>query len=149
MAQDVSAPIVGIDVAPGYAAYRRGATVDVHNEAAFRYFLAVERRRAEHAGRSVLLVLVSLRSAPGRTQRLTPRAASAIFAALGSSVREVDFVGWFRDGHVAAAALIQRGRPQAAVISARITDTLKRELRDAGMSLRLRAVPLGAYTETQ
>lgn len=148
MAQDASAPIVVSDSAPGYTAYRTGTAGVVHNEPAFRYFLALERRRAERAGRSVLLALVSLRSTPGRSQQLTSRAASAIFRALGSSVREVDFVGWFRDGHVAAAALIQRGRPEPNVIAARIANTLKRELAEAATDLRLRVVPLGAHTES-
>src|SRR5262245_49725281 len=121
MAQDASAPIVVSDPAPGYAALTAAAG-DVHNEAAFRYFLAVERRRAEQGSRSVLLVLVSLRSTQGRTQRLTQSAAGAIFRALGSSVREVDFVGWFRDSHVAAAALIQRSRPEPDAVAARIVN---------------------------
>src|ERR1041384_331880 len=132
MAQDGSAPMITPDVAPGYAVYRGSGVGDVHNEPAFRYFLALERRRAEQAGYSLLLVLGSLRSAPGRNQRLTPRSAAAIFAALGSSVREVDFVGWFRDSQVAAAAVIQRGRPEPDGVAGRINETLKRELRDAG-----------------
>jgi hypothetical protein len=147
MAQDASAPVAVPDTAPGYSAYRTGTAGDVHNEPAFRYFLAVERRRAEQAGRSVLLVLVSLHSAPGRSQRLAPPEASAIFRALGASVREVDFVGWFRDGHVAAAALIQRGRPDPNAIAPRIVNTLKRELGEDTASLRLRVIPLGGHTE--
>jgi hypothetical protein len=140
---------VSAALAPAYAVFRSGADASVHNEAAFRHFLAIERRRAEHAGRSVLLVLVSLCDTPGRSQRLTPRAATAIFSALGSSVRDVDFVGWFRDGHVAAAAVIQRGRPQPDAIAARIGATLRRDLRETGAKLRLRAVALGTHTESR
>ena len=51
MAPDVSTLPIGRDLAPGYAAYRRGATVNVHDEAVFRYFLSIERNRAEQAGR--------------------------------------------------------------------------------------------------
>ena len=147
MAQDASAPVAVPDTAPGYSAHRTGTVGDVHNEPAFRYFLAVERRRAEQAGRSVLLVLVSLRSTPGRSRLLTPRAAAAIFRALGSAVREVDFVGWFRDGHVAAAGLIQRGRPESHAVAPRIANTLQRELEEDAADLRLRVVPLGTHTE--
>jgi hypothetical protein len=144
MAPDASALTSSPDLAPGYAPYRRGATVDVHSEAVFRYFLNIERKRAEQAGRSVVLVLVSIRSTPGRSLRLAPRTASAIVSALGSSVREVDFVGWFRDGHVAAAALAQQRPPQRSAIAARVEETLKRELRDASAMVKLRVVSLGA-----
>ena len=144
MAPDVSTLPIGRDLAPGYAAYRRGATVDVHDEAVFRYFLSIERNRAEQAGRSVILVLASLRSTPGHSQRLRPRTASAVFAALGASVREVDFVGWFRDGQVAAAALVQQRPPQPSNIAARIAETMKRDLRDDAAAVRLRVVSLGA-----
>ena len=146
MAQHAPAPIVGA-LATGYAPYRRAAA-DVHNEATFRYFLDIERRRAEHAGHSVVLVLVSLRSAPGCNQRLAPRTAAAVFGALGASVREVDFVGWFRHGQVAAATLVQRGSPQSTAITARLTEALKRELRDLGVTLRLRVVPLGTFIQS-
>jgi hypothetical protein len=149
LAQDASATSVSAELALAYTAFRSGAEASVHNEAAFRHFLAIERRRAELAGRSVLLVLVSLRTTPGRSRRLTPHAAGAIFAALGSSVRDGDFVGWFRDGHVAAAAVIQRGRPQPDAIVARIGATLRRELRDVEAALRLRAVALGRHSESR
>jgi hypothetical protein len=147
MAQDASAPSVGTDIASGYAAYGDTTTIVVHDEAAFRHFLGIERRRADISSREVLLVLVSLRgSAPGQSQRLAMRTANRIFSALGSSVREVDFVGWWRDSHVAAAALIQRGRPQTAAIALRIANTLKNELGDGANSVRLRVVPLGGRT---
>lgn len=144
MAQDASAPSAGADVAPGYRGYRNDPPV-VHDEATFRHLLGIERRRADLTGRGLLLVLVSKRgAAPGRTLRLTPRDGDSIFAALGVSVREVDFVGWFRDGHVASAVLIQRGRPQTGAIVARITDTVKSELRVADGHLRVRVVTLGS-----
>jgi hypothetical protein len=149
LAQDASAPIVSSDVAPALAASRIGTNAIVHNEAAFRHFLAIERRRAERAGRTVVLVLVSLRGTAGRSERLPQPVARGILSALGSSVREVDFVGWFRDGQVAAAALIQRGRPQPAMVTARINDTLKRDLRESAANLRLRVVLLGAQAGSQ
>jgi len=143
MPSDASALTTKRDLAPGYAAYRRAATVDVHNEAVFRHLLNIERKRAEQASRSVLLVLVSIRGTPGRSDRVAPRTASAVFSALGSSVREVDFIGWFRDGQVAAAVLVHQGPDQSSTITARITERLKRELRDAAPTLRLRAISLG------
>jgi len=146
MAHDASVPIVGVESTPGYTVFGGGSAGPAHNEPAFRHLLAVERRRAERSGRSVVLVLVSLRRAPGRNQLLTAPAAGEIFAALGASVREVDFVGWFRHGHVAAAALIQRAATQPALlpdIVTRITRTLQEEVRGDSSALRVRVVLLG------
>ena len=44
---------------------------------------------------------------PGRRAKLTDATAAALFRGLGASVREVDFVGWYREGQVAAAVLAQ------------------------------------------
>ena len=144
MAPDVSELTSSSDLALGYAASRRRTVADVYSEAVFRYFLNIERRRAEHAGRSVVLVLVSLRNPPGSSQPLGHRAATSIFSALASSVREVDFVGWFRDGYVAAAALAQQGPPQPSIIGTRINDAMRRELGGEAATVRLRVVSLGA-----
>ena len=92
---------------PGYSGFRGGLVGHVYNETAFRHFLAVDRRRAARAGRSVLLVLVAVRQSPGRNTKLTDATAAALFGGLGVCVREVDFVGWYREGYVAGAVLAQ------------------------------------------
>jgi hypothetical protein len=136
---------VGLDSIPGYTDHDGGAAGGVHNESAFRYFLGIELRRAARSGHCVLLVLVSVRESNGGTVKLAPLAASTVFAALGASVREVDFVGWFREGRVAAAALVQRVDPSANArqqIVSRVMKTLsKGRLATAG-STRVRVVPL-------
>lgn len=91
---------------PAYAPLPNGAGGRVYNEAAFRHFLAIERQRAEYSNRSVLLVLVSLRSDNGRSY-LTEATATAILCGLTEAVREIDFVGWFREGRVAGAILAE------------------------------------------
>ena len=146
MAHDASLPIIGVESTPGYTLFGCGSAGPAHNEPAFRHLLTVERRRAERSGRSVVLVLVFLRRVPGRNQLLTTAMANEIFSALGASVREVDFVGWFRDGHVAAAALVQRATTQPAAlpdIVARITRTLNEALGSSSNALRVRLVSLG------
>jgi|SRR5688500_18433992 hypothetical protein len=136
---------VGYDSVPGYTDHHGGAAGRVHNEAAFRYFLGIELHRAERSGHCVLLVLVSVRKADGGSVKLAPLAASKVFAGLGESVREVDFVGWFREGRVAAAALVQRVNPSADArqqIVSRLMKTLSnRFLATAGIA-RVRVVPL-------
>lgn len=91
---------------PAYSEFASGPGSQAYNETTFRHFLAIERRRAECSMRSALLILVTIRRTP-KTAMLTDGTAAAIFRGLGDSIREVDFVGWFRQGRVAGAVLAQ------------------------------------------
>ena len=132
-----------LDSIPGYTAYHGGAAGRAHNEAAFRHFLGIELRRAGASSHCVLLVLVAVRDNTGRSVRIAPLAASKVFSALGASVREVDFVGWFKEGRIAAAVLVQRTTSTAEMrqqIAGRVMKTLNTE-RFPGAT-RVRVVPL-------
>lgn len=83
-------------------------TYEAYNEAAFRHFLGVEERRAERAGRAVLLLLVHV-EVNGVVLSITPAVAAQIFSALTGCVREIDFVGWYRMNVTAGAVLAQDG----------------------------------------
>ena len=91
---------------PAYSEFASGPGSQAYNEATFRHFLAIERRRAECSMRSALLILVTVRRTPNTTM-LSDGTAATIFRGLGDSIREVDFVGWFRQGRVAGAVLAQ------------------------------------------
>lgn len=82
------------------------ASYEAYNEQAFRHFLAVERRRAERAGRTLLLLLVDLERGPSGDV-FPEGVAGRVFAAMTSCVREVDFIGWYRASRVAGAVLAQ------------------------------------------
>jgi hypothetical protein len=95
----------------------------------------------------MVLVLVSLRLTPGRSDSFTDSLASTLFTALGACVREVDFVGWYRQDRVVGAVL-----PQGAVSSSelrslvlnRIVTSLKKAMpADASRYLHVRVVRLG------
>src|SRR5947207_13425561 len=92
---------------PAYSRFPGGQVGQAYNEAAFQHFLAVDRWRAERSTRSLLLVLVTMRTSPGGLVKLAEATATALFCGLGACVREVDFVGWYREGYVAAAVLSQ------------------------------------------
>jgi len=137
-------PFMALESIPAHTAFLSGAAGVAYNEAAFRHFLGIERRRVERSERSLLLVLVSLRTSPGRIDTLPSDAAAALFAALGSTVREVDFVGWYREGRVAAAVMAQT---TASPIDsrARVADRVAATLRDtalADLPLRVRVATL-------
>jgi hypothetical protein len=111
---------------------RFALTGQVYNEQAFRHFLALEARRAERLNRSFLLLLVSLKPQTERNVRLSPGAAARVFSGLSLSVRDVDFIGWYREGHIAAAALAQGteepGPDAPRQIGDRVTRALHKEL---------------------
>jgi len=133
------------ELTPTYTAFDGGVAGPAQNEAAFRYFLSIERRRAERSARSVLLILVSMRVSPGRNARLEPSVAASLFAALGASVREVDFVGWYHEDRVAAAVLTQPStqpddlRPR---VNDRVTEALRRQELDPRRPVRVRVLHL-------
>lgn len=135
-----------LDSTPGYVPLP-GA--QVYNEAAFRRFLAADRARAVRLRRCLFLVLVSIRRQPGRSVRLPTVTATAVFRGLGASVREVDFVGWFREERVAAALLVQgpysSSSSTAARIVARVRPAIEGRLPASLVSgLRVRVVRLGS-----
>ena len=119
----------------------------VYNEAAFRYFLGRERRRAQRLKRPLILVLVKTKSA-ARSRHGLSVYASTVLEALSACVREVDFVGWYREDQV-AAALVTVGGASAGVakqtMQRRVTRALHRQLPPdtVGDSLRVRVVELG------
>lgn len=85
-----------------------GQIFEAYNEEAFRYFLALERKRAERFNRSFLLLLVNLRkqpSMPNVTNQIVPHVATDVFGALCVCVREVDFMGWYREQRIVGAVL--------------------------------------------
>ena len=139
------------DSMPSHAGFPRRHVCQVYNEAAFRYFLAVERSRAQRSQRVLYLVLVAIRMGAGHRAKLTDATAAAIFRGLGASVREVDFVGWYQESHVAAAVLVQGVKSSdggaAPLIVDRMRSELKKELSATeSRNLRLRVVRLGGTT---
>ena len=145
MPQGLSGEKFGLHSIPGFTAHHGGVAGRAHNEAAFRHFLGIELRRADRSGHCLLLVLVAVCDNPGRSITLAPPAASRVFSALGTSVREVDFVGWFKEGRIAAAALVQRATPTAEMrqqIAGRVMKTLQTERFTSRGVARVRVVPL-------
>jgi hypothetical protein len=89
-----------------YRVALEGRFGQAYNEEAFRYFLLLERKRAERAHRPVLLLLLDLREPPGRV-RIDPALAAKLFSCLWRCLRETDVVGWCRENRVVGAVLTQ------------------------------------------
>ena len=86
-----------------------GRLGQAYNEQAFRYFLAIERKRSERSGCPFLLLLVDLKEQSGVPVRIDPMVAPRLFSALWLCLRETDCIGWYREERVAGAVLTELG----------------------------------------
>jgi hypothetical protein len=139
---------MAVESIPAYATLLGRRMARVYNEAAFRHFLAVDRWRAERSSRSFFLILVTIRQNSERGGKIADATAAALFRGLDACVREVDFIGWFREGRVAAAVLPQGINASAALpdlVAARMLPVLTKRLpvEEVG-KLRVRVVRLGS-----
>jgi hypothetical protein len=104
-----------------------------YNEEAFSYFLALERKRSERSGRPFLLLLievVELMELRGSSVRVDSNIARKLFDALRPSLRETDFIGWYREGRVIGAVLTQPVRVPGADISRAIHQRIGESLQE-------------------
>lgn len=106
--------------------------VEVYNEEGFRYFLDIERKRAEASNRPFLLLLLDLKKASLATVDIDPELAATLFSALATCLRETDFIGWYRAKSVVGAVLTQHtdsvGAEVQAVVRDRVGAILRLEL---------------------
>src|SRR5438128_9964494 len=94
-----------------------GRLGQAYNEQAFRYFLAIERKRSERSGHPFLLLLVDLKEQEGAKASLDSMVANNLFSNLRLCLRETDFVGWYREERVAGAVLIELGDRRPTEVS--------------------------------
>jgi hypothetical protein len=125
-----------------------GRKGQVYSEEAFRHVLAIERKRAQRANRSFLLLQVRVKGNSGSSAEIPPALAGPILSGLGQCVREVDFVGWHRQGRVIGAVLAQgHVVPDAKAlprIAERVVAILSKRLPPLeARSLDVRLIPLG------
>src|SRR5712691_10453871 len=99
-----------------------------YNEQAFRYLLAIERKRSERSGCPFLLLLIDLKEQGGASARLDSMVANNLFSYLWLCLRETDCVGWYHEERVAGAVLTELGdrRPTEAsrLIGQRVSERL-------------------------
>jgi hypothetical protein len=128
---------------PTPAFVRLGRAVPpAYNEAAFRYFLALEKERAERAVHPLFVMLVRFGQASPNRKQPSQQLFATVFSVLNACIREVDFTGWYREGLVAAAVLTSTGPSGEQVrqhLAARVAGALKPKLPpDAAARLQVR-----------
>ena len=126
-----------------------GRAGEIYNEEAFRHFLAIERVRAERSQRPLIVLLVGFHWCPKAGVQVPAGQSSALFSGLGECLRDIDFLGWYREGRVLGAVLTQglaAPDPEAhSRILGRVEATLRRHLSDhVADRLRIRVVQPGS-----
>jgi hypothetical protein len=102
-------------------------TDSAYSENAFRYFLDIERKRAELSNRPLLLLLIDVLD-DGTRGRSRHDSADLVLAALSGSLRDTDLVGWYHEGRVLGAVLTQRGDTPVADASSQVIERVNRAL---------------------
>ena len=111
-----------------------------YNEAAFSYFLELERKRSERSNRPFMLLLADFGEKSSADPRMEPMVASSVLTLLGGCLRDTDVVGWYVDKQIAGAVLTERttGHDDRAVriVRDRVTRALSKRL-PKGIAARL------------
>jgi hypothetical protein len=121
------------------------APMDVYNEEAFRYFLDVERRRAEISNRSFLLLLLDLKKTPSTGDEINKESADRLFVALAAALRETDFLGWYRACSTIGAVLTQHSDSASPEVERAVRDRIVDLVREQLPSQLARCVQLRVY----
>jgi len=101
-----------------------------HSEDGFRYLLDNEFKRSERSGRSFQILLAYLTAPNGSLEKMGNNVASRLLLALSRSLRETDYIGWYRDGHIVGGVLTALGDSPTTRIVHQIEQRLTQALED-------------------
>jgi hypothetical protein len=103
-----------------------------YNQEAFRYLLESEKKRSERSGYFCQILLVYWTDAQGRIVQMDSHVAMTVMAALSRSLRETDYIGWYRAGRIVGAVLtvlVQESMAQVANhLQKRLVEIFRAEL---------------------
>jgi len=116
---------------PAFGLAAEDRTGQAYNQTAFRYFFRLERQRAERAGRPFALLLIDLGDPKESPRRFEPKAASRLFEALRSVLRDTDVVGWHQQGQVVGALLTSEAGAIAPDIERVIVNRVEHTIRQS------------------
>jgi hypothetical protein len=108
-----------------------GDRLQAYNESAFQHFLAIERERSIRSGERCFLVLAELRRRDGSTERMARPASESLFRTFSACLRETDFLGWYREGHIAGAVLTETGVAQDDEALRHVVERIRRTFEDS------------------
>ena len=100
-----------------------------YNQEAFRYLLESESKRSERSGYFCQILLVYWTDAQGRIVQMDSHVAKTVMAALSRSLRETDYIGWYRDGRIVGAVLTVLAEESMAQVATQLQKRLVEILR--------------------
>ena len=95
------------------------------HEEAFRYLLQAESKRSKRSGHGYHILLVYRTDVHGAVARMDSAVASGVLDALARSLRETDYIGWYREGCIAGGVLTVVGQDAMGDVHARVQQRLK------------------------
>ena|SRR5215831_3456445 len=102
----------------------------VHNEDSFHYLLANERRRSERSGHSAKVLVAYVTSPERSIACMDPRLAHKLLVGLSRSLRETDYVGWYRAGMIVGGVLTTLGHDPIAEIALQVEQRFGQVLKE-------------------
>jgi len=99
-----------------------------YGEVSFRYLLESESKRSERSGHGYHVLLVYHTDEKGVVRPLDSVASRTVMALTSRCVRETDYIGWYRDGHVVGGVLTVVESDSIANLRARVLTNLREQL---------------------
>ena len=106
-----------------------------YNQEAFRYLLESESKRSECSGHFCQTLLVYRTDAQRRIEQMDSHVAKTVMAALSRSLRETDYIGWYRDGCIVGAVLTVLVQESMAQVSTHLQPRLVENIQ-AGLGVK-------------
>ena len=92
----------------------------MNSEQAFQYLLACESKRSERSGYSFNILLIYSTDKQGLIVQMNRDMADTVVTALFRTLRETDYIGWYREGCIVGGVLTVLGQDSAVEVSARV-----------------------------
>jgi hypothetical protein len=100
-----------------------------YNQEAFRSLLESESKRCERSGHVCQILLVYWTDAQGSIVEMDAHVAQTVIAASFHSLRETDYIGWYRDGRIVGAVVTVLARASMAQVSTHLQPRLAENIR--------------------
>ena len=118
---------------------------DVYREEAFRYLLESEAKRSTRSGYLCQILLVYRTNGQGAIVPMGHHISRMVIAALSQSLRETDYIGWYRGEQIVGALLTAMGRDSVAAGHNRLRLRLEEILRAKLALEETRSVQIRVY----
>ena len=94
-------------------------------EEAFHYLLQAESKRSERSGQAYHIILIYRLTVPGTLNPMHSYVSGIVFDALAQSLRQTDYIGWYRENHVIGGVLTVVEQDSIADVFERVQRRLK------------------------